>query len=243
MIRNPSGNVLFYVLIGVALMAALSYAVSQTNRGSAQSITKERAGILASEIIEYGEIVGNAVIQLRLRGIDDTEISFENKEISGYENANCTDDSCKVFALDGGGITYAVPMGEWLDSSYSDELRYQEMYFNGSAMGLDKGSDSKDDLILFIPYLKKAVCIAINDALGVPLTTAETPQESNGPFETSEKFTGFYSDVADIYVSGSNTTGQSDILSSFSAGCTKSSGSGAAPAEGSYHFYKILLAR
>ena len=243
MIRNQSGNVLFYVLIGVALMAGLAYAVSQTNRSSAQSITKDRAGIIASEIIEYGDIVGNAVIQLRLRGIDDTEISFENEEVSGYENANCADDSCMIFALDGGGITYAVPMEEWLDSSYSSEPRYQELYFNGSAMGLDKGSDSKDDLILFIPYLKKSVCIAINDALGIPLNTAATPEESNGPFETSEKFSGSYSDVADIYVSGSNTTGQSEILSTFNAGCTKSSGSGAAPAEGSYHFYKILCAR
>ncbi len=243
MMRDQSGNVLFYILIAVALLAALSYTVAQTNRGGAQSVSREKSAIIASEIIEYSQIVGNAVSQLRLRGVKDTEISFENDVVAGYENVNCLDDSCKVFALNGGGISYLSPKKEWLDDKYSAEPRYGELYFNGSAMGLSKGSDDKDDLIMFVPYLKKSICVAINKALNIHLDSDVTPSEKNGPFETSAKFKGVYNDVQDFYVAGNNTSGQGEIFSSYSAGCTKSSGMGAAPAEGSYHFFKVLIAR
>ncbi len=243
MIRDQSGNVLFYILIGVALLAALSYTVAQTNRGGAEGIGKEKAAIVASEIIEYAQIVGNAVIQLRLRGVKDTEISFENEAVSGYENANCLDDGCKIYNLDGGGISYSAPKVDWLVGKFSGEPRYGELYFNGSSMGLAKGSDNKDDLIIFVPYLKKSICIAINKALNIPLDSDVTPSESNGPFETSAKFDGLYTDAYDFYVAGDNTSGQDELFSSYSAGCTKSSGMGAAPAEGSYHFFKVLIAR
>ncbi len=243
MIRDQSGNVLFYILIGVALLSALSYTVAQTNRGGGQSIGKERAAIVASEIIEYAQIVGTAVSQLRLRGVSDTEISFENDAVTGYENPNCLDDSCKIFDIDGGGVSYNAPMEEWLDSKFSDEPRFGELYFNASAMALGKGSADKDDLIMFVPYLKKSICIAINAALGVHLETDETPSEKAGPFETSAKFGGTYNDVNDFYVAGSNTSGQGELFVSHGAGCTKSSGMGAVPAEGSYHFFKVLIAR
>jgi hypothetical protein len=243
MVRDQSGNVLFYILIGVALLAALSYTVAQTNRGGAQSISKEKAGIVASEIIEYAQIVGNAVSQLRLRGVRDSELSFENDAVTGYENVNCGNDSCKIYDLDGGGISYSAPKEDWLDSKFSEEPRYGELYFNASAMGISKGSDAKDDLIMFVPYLKKSICIAINKALSIHLDSDDTPSEKNGPFETSAKFNGFYNDVADFYVAGDNTNGQGELFSSYSAGCTKSSGMGAAPAEGSYHFFKVLIAR
>ena len=240
-IRDQSGNVLFYILIGVALLAALSYAVSHTSRGSAGSVSREKASIAATEIIQYGEIVATAVAQLRLRGVEAGEISFGNEEIDGYDNPHCADDSCMVFALDGGGISYSGPKEEWLDASFREEPRYGEVYFNGSAKALDKGSESKDELIMFIPYVKKSVCVAINTALGIMPEADETPSESNGPFESGAKFTGTYPDAGNIRVSGDYTTGQSDILSPYNAGCTLASD--ALPAQGSYHFYKVLIAR
>ena len=241
--RDQSGNVLFYILIGVALLAALSYTVARSSRGGAQSVGKEKAAIVASEIIEYSQIVGNAVTQLRLRGVRDTELSFENEVVSGYENANCLDDSCRIFDLDGGGISYSPPKEEWLEGKYHGEPRFGELYFNGSAMGLAKGSDSKDDLIMFVPYLKKSICVAINKMLSISLDSDVTPSEKNGPFETSAKFNGIYTEATDFTVAGDNTSGQGEIFSSHSAGCTKSSGAGAAPVEGSYHFFKVLIAR
>lgn len=235
--RDQSGNILFYILIAVALLAALSYAVSHTSRGGGDQVSRERAGISASEIVEYANIIGNAVMQIRLRGVGATQISFENEEIDGYENPNCTEDHCKVFAIDGGGVSYLIPKDEWLDKEYSSEPRFGELYFNGSSMALDKGSESKDDLIMFIPYVKKSVCKAINDNLSIYLESDDVPSESSGPFESVAKFTGDYDDAPDYYVAGDSTTGQSELFSPYGAGCTKSSDGD------DYHFFKVLLAR
>lgn len=240
---SESGNVLFYILIGVGLLAGLSYAVSRSSRGGAESVSKEHSKIVATEILEYGDILATAVSQVRLRGVNKADISFENNIIDDYENPNCEENSCKVFDIDGGGVRYIVPKEEWLDSAYSTEERYQELYFNASSKALDKGLDSKSELIVFIPYIKKSVCRGINMLLGIPLDSAETPSETIGPFKASVPFVGMYDDETLYAVSGEATPGQSDILSPYSAGCTEASGGNGVPQEETYHFYQILIAR
>ena len=57
--NNQSGNVLFYILIGVALLAALSFAVTHTSRGTLSHLTREQSNLLATEIIEYSTLLGS----------------------------------------------------------------------------------------------------------------------------------------------------------------------------------------
>ena len=85
------GNVLFYILIAVALIAALSYAVTTTSRGGGTAdISQEKAGLAASEILEYSNNIASAAAQLNLRGCRDTEISFDNTlSATDYSNTNC----------------------------------------------------------------------------------------------------------------------------------------------------------
>ena len=115
--KTEQGNVFFYILIAVALFAALSYAVSRNNTGSTDIFTDEQAKLAAQEIIEYGNTVANAVQKLRLRGCSDTEISFENDIIDGYENG--TNTSCQVFHVDGGDINWTSIPEERLESDHS----------------------------------------------------------------------------------------------------------------------------
>ncbi len=240
--KDQSGNVLFYILIAVALLAALSYAIAQSGRSSGSNISSERAALYATEIIEYGNIISQAVSQIRLRDYKDTEISFENNVVSGYTNANCTDSECEIFNINGGGIHYMPPKSDWLDSSNSSASLYGELYFNGSSSAIEIGTSS-DDLILFIPYIKQDLCIAINKKLGIIPTTDKVPSEINGPFDVADKFTGSYGSTLDHKVSGNATTGETSILYGKNSGCTEASGSSPNPASGTYHYYQVLIAR
>jgi hypothetical protein len=82
--RTPAerGNVMFYILIAVALLAALIFAVAQSGRGNIQQVSEEKARLFATEIIQYTGTMANGVAQLRLRGVRDTEISFDNPVVS-----------------------------------------------------------------------------------------------------------------------------------------------------------------
>ena len=240
--NHQSGNVLFYIMIAVALLAALSYAVSQNFRGGAGNINSERAELNASEIIEYGSILSQSVSQIRLRGYKNTEISFENNVVAGYANANCTYVECEIFHVSGGGVDYMTPKSVWLDSANSASLRYGEIYFHGNSSAVEVGL-SEDDLIMFVPYIKKSLCIEINRRLGIIPTTLEVPLELNGPFDDNVKFTGSFGGAFDRKVSGDDTTGETTILYGLSAGCTEGSGIVPNPAVGTYHYYQVLISR
>lgn len=234
-----SGNVLFYVFLAVGLLGALSYVIAQSTRGSVSSLSRDKAGLYASEIIEYGNVLSQAVSQIRLRGYQVTEISFENSIVTGYNNADCTISDCKIFDLSGGAVHYMVPKAEWLDSSQAVNLRYGEVYFHGAAQVLDVGT-AQDDLIMFIPYIKKELCIAINDKLGITPPMRDVPLETAGPFAINIKFVGAYPDIVDRSISGDGTAG---VLKGRMVGCTEASGTSSTPAIGSYHYYQVLIAR
>ena len=99
------------ILIAVALFAALSYALSQQRDGT-KGLSTEKVRLLASDVIDMGNGLADANARLRLRRIADTAISFENSTVIGYINPNCTDDSCKIFAFDGGGRDWENPVTE-----------------------------------------------------------------------------------------------------------------------------------
>lgn len=199
--------------------------------------------MLATEIIEQGNILAATTSQLRLRGYKDTEISFENEIVSGYENPYCADEGCKIFSLNGGGVHYLAPKTEWLDAAFGGNAQYGEVYIHGASHVPDVGLDA-DDLMVFIPYIRREICLAINERLGINLSVdGAVPLESNGPFTVNQKFVGSYGSGAGRKISGDATVSDVNVLTGKSAGCTQSSGTSGTPAAGSYHYYQVLMAR
>jgi hypothetical protein len=113
--HQQHGNVLFIILIAIALFAALSYAVTQSSRDAGSKSTFNTASVKVSQSISFITNVRNAIVKLRiLNGCDYTEISFEGtsdpSDSYWYYNPNSPlDNSCHVFHPNGGGMTYVLP--------------------------------------------------------------------------------------------------------------------------------------
>ncbi|MCB1783020.1 MAG: hypothetical protein KDI13_03420 [Alphaproteobacteria bacterium] len=246
MMRGQSGNVLFYILIAVGLLAALSYVVAQSSRGSVTRLSEDKARLYASEILEYGGILSHAVSQLRLRGYKDTQVSFENSVVSGYANGNCSSEACKVFSPGGAGVSYVAPKTAWLDDSKSASTGYGTYYITGASCVVnvgageddcDSGSVDDEELLLILPYVAKDVCVKLNDLAGVSNVLGDPPQEdANSYVMNGDKFTGSYSES---YAIGDGA-GEPANFDGKTAGCFQGGGS---PVAGTYHFYQVLLAR
>jgi len=222
--REESGNVLFYILIAVVLLAALSFAVSQDGRGSVETLSKDRARLAATDVLSYADTVGKAVGQLRLRGYSMEQISFENNIVAGYINANCTDDGCKVFHPEGGALTWISPPDDANDDTnwvITDDMEVENI-------GRTCGADGCEDLTLQLLGVDAAVCQQINDMLDVaaPGTLPVNPDNSAG------LFTGTYA-----YVDTIGDVAGSAKLAGLKAGCFTST------ADSHNVFYKVLLAR
>lgn len=159
--HSERGAVFIYILMAVALFAALSYAVSRGNRGGSSALTDEQAKLAAQEIIEYGNTVANAVQKLRLRGCSDTEISFEHN--GAFVNGGAPgDNSCHVFNLNGGGLVPNLDhlyfdgsveidgIGQTNNDATSTELLFITRLISTDANNLGYGSDTALRICSFI---------------------------------------------------------------------------------------------
>lgn len=230
------GNVFFYIMVAIVLFAALSYAVSQSNRGSVAAMSEEQARLAATEVLEYASVLSNATAQLRLRGYKDTGVSYENPVVAGYANANCADEACKVFSTEGGGVSYKAPPKDWLDTAHAAESGYGAWIFSGEneidQVGTDGSSAANKELIAFLPYVKKSICIEINKKTGVTNPLGDPPREADTIADYTSLFSG-------TYVHGESLT-LPDPDKGKNAGCFEGGGT---PAIGTYHFYQVLMAR
>ena len=238
------GNVLFYILIAVALIAALSYAVSSTGRGGSTDISAERASLAASEILEYANVLSSATTQLKLRGCRDIEVSFDNT-ISGtdYSNTNApADNTCNVFHLAGGGVQYIDPEAEWLDNDFNAEDYFGETLITATACVDQIGSGTADcaaagsgaaELIAVTGFIKEEICISLNRKLGVGTAGAAPPVDDGSAWPTSS--TAYQGN----YTGGTRIQDSGQILDGRKAACFEATTNPA----GGFHFYKVLLAR
>lgn len=200
------GSVFVYILLAIALLGGLTYAVSRGNRTNTNALTAEQAKLAAQEIIEYGNVVAAAVQKLRLRGCADTEISFENSFSSdNYTNPNApTDESCHVFSPIGAQINFKstpVAIQEGIYGNY----KFMTQTNGGGASARQHGTPTKSDLYLYIRgrydnnwqtqirFLK--ICDEINKILEIKKYSLNENELPTG-YRPTALFIGEYDDSA-----------------------------------------------
>jgi hypothetical protein len=177
---QESGNVLFIILIAVILFAALSYAVSSSNRGTNSNANKEIGITDASEIIQHANSINVAMQRLRIaEGCDYEAIDFND----AFGNPNDYPGPCNVFDFNNGG---ALPYNKYPNNTHeifsdSDDPPYpgKRMAFYNSMRILGIGIDGRSDTVLYYFNIDKNLCQGINDLAGVEgdIMEEDTPYE------------------------------------------------------------------
>ena len=104
---NQSGNVLFLILIAVALFAALSYVVTSSSRSGSKGISNEKADLIAGQILNdinsirfgYQRLLAQCGFS-RVDLDEDTSNSLRRNPLSPSVSG---DFSCALFHPNGGG--------------------------------------------------------------------------------------------------------------------------------------------
>lgn len=233
---NNNGNVLFLILIAVALFAALSYAVTKSTSGGG-SADKEKMALNASQMIQFGDDVNFAVLRmLTTGGYSKSQISFEND--GNAANANCTVDDCKVFHTNGGAVKYWDLPIAWRGPHGSSAPLWR-WNFSKDAPVIDIGTNcanaSCNDVMLLYRAISRDLCIAINNTLSITNPAGEPPENS---VRTNNDYNGsltFYD--ADESVGSANPANAQSVLNGQYSGCFKDPHS----ADQAYHFYRVVL--
>ncbi len=187
------GNILFLILLAVVLFAALTYAVTGSQKGQVKDVSSEKADTLAATILQTGSLTENAINRLKLvNGCADTQISFDSPTVSGYYYAaSPADKHCYVYDPAGAGLSFPQP---------PPELGNVQYWFNGRTKWLKAGAAAGASLVMALPINSAALCAAINKALGNPATLAVD-------WIDSTKFKGGYSPNNGFPDDGGNMTG------------------------------------
>lgn len=244
-----SGNVIFIILLGIALFAALSYAVTGSMRGGSNfgGMNDQKAEIVAMDVINWGNQMTTAVAALRANGCTDTQITFENnngmsKRGSGtayvYTNSNApADRSCHVFDVNGGGVTPRLISPDAAVNPAqvnSGWMQSQSWIVSGNRVlgnGDDTNTPNGTDLVLWAGRLKKEVCIKINEKLGVTNPGGSPPSETFNC--TIAVFNGSYANC-------SNPMGDLAEIKGRKSFCLNDPASGT---DNGYLYFQVLIAR
>jgi len=102
-IKSQRGNALVYVLVGIALFAALSFTLSrQTDTAEGSSIDEGKVELYASQLISYASQAKGAIDMMLFSGSDIADLDFTLPTESGFNTGSAIH---KVYHPQGGGLT------------------------------------------------------------------------------------------------------------------------------------------
>lgn len=230
-----SGNVLFLILIAVALFAALSYAVTQSTRSGGGDANKETSLINSAQLSQYPSAIRTAIVRMIINGVAVDELLFNPP--SDYA-AIVGDETKSVFHSEGGGAVYANAPIDLLSSGGTGEWAYNmnvQIEYIGTT---NAANNSGNDLVAFLPNVSKSVCKKINDELGI----AATADANSDGIPTGPNYTPDPADQGDYMDDGYTIPGTPDVTldDDFSGqpfGCYDVNNTGV------YVYYHVLVER
>jgi len=244
---TQAGNVLWYILLAIFLLGALTMFMSNTGSQSEDTGSAEKASIHASEILKYAAGIKTAVDLLMAQGCSETQLSFwndhnkdgtENASDLFYNSRSPTDRTCHLFHANGAGISWRKVKPEWLDKSQNAKAGYGDWFFSAQSRIVNIGTwcatPACNEIVILLPYLNKETCKRINQMLNVNPGSHEPPKDDNSAYGYTSPyaFNGTFT--------GNNVLNDTtNFLAGKKTGCFE----GDLNPPGGYHFYHVLLAR
>lgn len=226
--ETRAGNVLFLILIAVALFAALAYAVTQSSRSSGDGVSKDKIKLAASTLIQYATLLEQAVSRMQMiNRCSEMEIDFYISGVTaaGFQHAT-GQTHCKVFHPDGGGVSFqTVPAG--VGTAANDIWR-----FTGQQAIRYVGSGEAELTALVI--VTRETCLAINEKLGITNPSGEPPGDPNFAFSAAGYFNG-----GNLGAGGYDAVSVVDVVELDA----RRSGCGYDTNNATYLFFHVLIAR
>lgn len=237
--HSSRGNVLFLILIAVMLFAALTAAITRSDRGST-TMDKERGSLSASDLMAYGGAMEKSVARMLGDDMSENALSFENTVWKYYDGsdvegafAGCTTDQCKMFHPSGGGLDAKTFTPQLIDSPAGSDI--QSGHAGVYSLKVTGVGTTAHDLVLMIAVIDQNTCREINKQLNITNPSDAPPLDAWGGAVLYDGTFGGPGDATDeIGDVATQIVGKS-------AGCVTRSGGAYGTADN--YFYQVLLPR
>lgn len=230
---NAKGNVLFLILIAVALFAALTYAITQSGRAGGDGLSREQAKLKATELLQYATLIQQTMIRLtysngcNYRAIDSADAFGDPDDDSG---------PCNVFdPVEGGGVDYKRYPNTTSDiynkSFTSPPYPYKRSLFINVHTVEGLGTSLGRESILYYFYIDPNLCQAINDIADIGPQPEDEENVCHGCSWTNPINTSAFGGGYNGFALGNKATN----LRGKSFGCYSADDN-----DNNHHFYYVL---
>jgi len=177
------GNVIVFVLIGVALFGALIFSFIKSSQENQQSLTDLQISLTIQEFFNDMNVFSKTIDKLRQRGCSEDQISFENSTNLNYSNPNApVDKSCHLFDAAGGGLNWKTLAVGSVNKDYLFSGYYAEQW----------GATARDgELYGFVLDVPLNICRQVNQEAG-SIHLPNIPRELGLPITPQRYFVGTY---------------------------------------------------
>ncbi|NQZ14383.1 MAG: hypothetical protein HRT94_06155 [Alphaproteobacteria bacterium] len=175
--KTEQGNVLFLILIAVALFAALSYAVTQSTRSGGGSADREQAILSSAALTQFPASLRTSLVRMVLNGTSVNGLEFNPPSDFG----DLSSEAQGVFHPNGGGAVYQEAPNDVMDSAGGNTGG--QWYYNGhfELVNIGIAGSSGNDIIAFLPGITETVCERINQEVGIGAGGCTATADANVP--------------------------------------------------------------
>lgn len=213
---RAQGSAIWFVLLAVALLAALTMTMTRSSDTVEQSGDAERARISASDLMRYTGGIKAAIDRMMLTGISESDLCFHAAGWGNgdYNGASCTDSANQVFGSGGGAVTFRTYdfASEWM------------IFGSHAVLNLETAAPE----LIMQARVSALLCREINNVLNIDNPGSDAPADI---IQNATPFTGSYTLAAPDNTIGNNAA----QLAGKEAGCRKDGAS--------YYFYQVLIKR
>ncbi len=168
--QGERGNVLFLILIAVALFAALSYAVTQSTRSGGGDASSEKSLVSSAALTQYPASLKTAIIRMSVsNGIDVSTLLFDTPSTFSALDTEA-EQKAAVFYPTGGGATYTKAPKDVVTTGGDWVFNGNNSVFNIGTTSGTAPTTNTADIMAILPDTTKAVCDKVHDQLGISKT-------------------------------------------------------------------------
>lgn len=154
------GNALIYILIAVALFAALSFMLGrQTDTSEVSSLDSEKARIVANQIVSYASQAKQSMDNMMFVNGGRPEIDFTTPDEDDF---NDQPTGTKIYHPDGGGLNRGtIPK----QAQGIGDTNPPTGWYMGAFNNFDWSPTNEDDVLLTAHNIDQNVCGALNELI------------------------------------------------------------------------------
>jgi len=228
--KQEAGNILIYILGAIFLLGILVVVVKGSSTPGS-NIDRESLLIRVAEVQAYGQELERAVAYVMRNGHSEADIRFAHPDADPAYGDITDTPTRQVFAREGGGARYREP-----PSDIQTTPTPTDWIFNGRnripSVGTDTATVGTTELIALLSNVTKDFCILINNKNDIENPLGNPPQDVGNIAYTI--FNGAYA------LNAGSVIGSLSINPFKLEGCLEGGGD---PPTGTYHYYRVLLAR